>query len=547
MATDIKLKRGTSAALQQINPVLAAGEPCLETDTNKIKYGDGVTAWVNLPYANPALTEITGGELFAPVTTGVPTTISGLTVWLQADDETTIQLLNGGVAQVVDKSNTGHHAFQLDSRYRPTHTQLINGKKTITFDSSKTALIGALDSLGEFTAFVVFKPAAYDESGGMAANGRVVAFNQGTNTDTHATGIIPCFISAEDGFGTFVAGDTFGGPDDLAAPDVLYTYCVKRAATTLTTRTLYGTADYTSGPHEISAAAPLDYFALGAARHNYTFGGFAGDIAEVVVYNRVLPQEEENTVIAYLNRWNVAPPTPTGLYADLRGFWPMNELNGIRYDASGSNKHLYLSGTVGYGTDVQATTGVISSAAEFGGGSDFLRNTTPAFFSASFTLSFWVRVSSATTPDVFIQNMQTGSPGSGQFRVGLNNSQYFYADIRLTNRASPYDTSVGLVTVVQNTISVTANTYYYVCLRYNQATNTLSLRVNAATATVSTTGILVPTTNTFNVGVNELGATPPAQTFAVDAIGAWTRALTDEESDFLYNSGDGRETLATDP
>jgi hypothetical protein len=538
MSTYIKLKRGTAAALQQANPVLAAGEPCLEIDTNKIKYGDGITEWVNLPYANPALSVVNGGELFAPVTTGVPTTISGLTVWLQADDETTIQLLNGGVVQVVDKSNTGRHAFQLDARYQPKYTQLVNGKKTITFEPGKTALTGALNLPGEFTVFVVFKPTPYGEAGEFSVGGRVVAFNQGTNTDTHVTGIIPCFISDDDGFGTFVDDDVFGGPGDLVAVNVIYTYCVKRSATTLTTRTLYGTEDYTAGPYDISAAVQLDYFALGAARHNYAFGGFAGDIAEVIVYDRVLTQEEENDVIDYLDRWNVAPPAPTGLYVDLRAFWPMNELNGIRYDISGANRHLYLSGTAGYGTDVPATTGVISSAAEFGGGSDFLRNTTPAFFSASFTLSFWVRVSSATTPDVFIQNMQTGSPGSGQFRVGLNSSQYFYADIR---------TSSGVVTVVQNTVSVAANTYYYLCLRYDQATNTLSLRVDEAVATASTTGTLVTTTNVFNVGANELGATPPAQTFAIDSIGAWTRALTDEEAAFLYNSGDGRETLTMAP
>lgn len=547
MPTDIKLKRGTAAALQQVNPVLAAGEPCLETDTNKIKYGDGVTAWVELPYANPALNTVNGGELFAPVTTGVPTTISGLTVWLQADDETTIQLLNGGVVQIVDKSNTGRHAFQLDARYQPKYTQSVNGKKTITFNPGNAALTGALAISGEFTVFVVFKPANYGESGGMSVNGRVVSFNRGANIDTHPTGIIPCFIQSEDGFSTFVDDDNTGGPSDLVAADVLYTYCVKRGATTLTTRTLYGAEDYTEGPNEISAAGPLDYFALGAARHNYAFGGFAGDIAEVIVYNRVLSQEEENTVIDYLDRWNVAPPAPTGLYAGLRGFWPMNESNGIRYDISGANRHLYLSGLAGYGTDVPTTTGVIAAAAEFGGGSDFLRNTTPEFFSASFTLSFWVRVSSATTPDVFIQNMQTGSPGSGQFRVGLNSAQKFYADIRLTNRASPYDTSVGVVTAVQNTVSVTADTYYYVCVRYNQTTNTLSLRVDESVATANTTGVLVPTTNAFNVGANELGATPPAQLFAIDTVGAWTRALTDEEADFLYNSGDGRETLNMAP
>lgn len=533
MATDIKLKRGTAAALQQVNPVLMAGEPCLETDTNKIKYGDGLTPWVNLPYANPALTVVDGGELFAPVTVGVPTTISGLSLWLQADDETTVQLLNGGVTQIVDKSGTHQHAFQSNPRYRPKYTQAINSKKAITFDPGKTALTGAIDLAGPFTMFVVFRPA--NVNGGLSANGRVVSFNQDSNTDTHATGIIPCLIVDEETIGAFVDDDTFGS--EQAGPNLVYTYCVKRTATTITTRLLYLNEDIADGPNTISTAGPLNYFALGAARHNYAFGGFAGDIAEVIVYNRALTQEEENAVITYLARWNVAPPAPTGLYADLRAFWPMNELSGIRYDISGANKHLYLSGAVGYGTDVLAESGVVASAASFGGGSDFLRNVSPSFFAESFTVSFWVKVTSATTPEVFIQNWKT-TPASGQFRVGLNNAQQLYVNIR---------TTTGVITATQTGITVAADMYYYVCARYNQTANTLSLRVNAATTSTNTTGTLVPTSNAFNVGVNELGDVPPAQNFAIDSLGAWTRALTDEETDFLYNSGAGRETLEMAP
>jgi hypothetical protein len=47
----IKLRRDTAAAWALANPVLAAGEPGLETDTDLIKYGNGVTAWNNLAYA----------------------------------------------------------------------------------------------------------------------------------------------------------------------------------------------------------------------------------------------------------------------------------------------------------------------------------------------------------------------------------------------------------------------------------------------------------------------------------------------------------------
>ena len=46
----VQLKRGTAAAWTSKNPVLKAGEPGLETDTKKLKFGDGATAWTALEY-----------------------------------------------------------------------------------------------------------------------------------------------------------------------------------------------------------------------------------------------------------------------------------------------------------------------------------------------------------------------------------------------------------------------------------------------------------------------------------------------------------------
>lgn len=46
-------KRGTAAILTANNPVLPAGEICIETDTGRIKIGDGSTAWASLGYAFP--------------------------------------------------------------------------------------------------------------------------------------------------------------------------------------------------------------------------------------------------------------------------------------------------------------------------------------------------------------------------------------------------------------------------------------------------------------------------------------------------------------
>jgi hypothetical protein len=54
-------KRGTAANWTLRNPVLAQGEFGLETDTSKLKIGDGVTAWTLLPYFSPSAGNLDGG------------------------------------------------------------------------------------------------------------------------------------------------------------------------------------------------------------------------------------------------------------------------------------------------------------------------------------------------------------------------------------------------------------------------------------------------------------------------------------------------------
>jgi hypothetical protein len=52
MASKIQFRRDTSTNWTNTNPVLAQGEPGLETDTGKVKYGDGSSNWNSLAYAS---------------------------------------------------------------------------------------------------------------------------------------------------------------------------------------------------------------------------------------------------------------------------------------------------------------------------------------------------------------------------------------------------------------------------------------------------------------------------------------------------------------
>jgi hypothetical protein len=69
MATRIKLRRDTAANWTSANPILALGEPGLETDTRKVKYGDGSTTWNGLSYAYSG-SGGTGTDYTLPIATG---------------------------------------------------------------------------------------------------------------------------------------------------------------------------------------------------------------------------------------------------------------------------------------------------------------------------------------------------------------------------------------------------------------------------------------------------------------------------------------------
>ena len=54
----IQLRRATEREWNDYNPVLRVGEPALSTDVYKLKVGDGVKTWRQLPY----LTSSGGGS-----------------------------------------------------------------------------------------------------------------------------------------------------------------------------------------------------------------------------------------------------------------------------------------------------------------------------------------------------------------------------------------------------------------------------------------------------------------------------------------------------
>jgi hypothetical protein len=86
VVTQIQTRRGTAAQWTSANPTLAAGEWGYETDTGKVKIGNGSTAWNSLAYTGAgdiegvtASTGLTGGGTSGTVTLSIDSTVVTLT------------------------------------------------------------------------------------------------------------------------------------------------------------------------------------------------------------------------------------------------------------------------------------------------------------------------------------------------------------------------------------------------------------------------------------------------------------------------------------
>jgi hypothetical protein len=59
MLVTIQLRRGTTSEWSSADPVLAVGEPGLDSTVNRIKTGDGVSTWTNLPWTGEPIVYVT--------------------------------------------------------------------------------------------------------------------------------------------------------------------------------------------------------------------------------------------------------------------------------------------------------------------------------------------------------------------------------------------------------------------------------------------------------------------------------------------------------
>ena len=99
--TTFQVKRGTAARWEELNLILNPGEPGFETDTFKLKIGDGSTPWKELPYVNDVdiskyitIEDIINGDVILPVATK---TIRGAVLSSTAKNEISVDPTDGSM------------------------------------------------------------------------------------------------------------------------------------------------------------------------------------------------------------------------------------------------------------------------------------------------------------------------------------------------------------------------------------------------------------------------------------------------------------------
>jgi hypothetical protein len=147
MSSIIQIKRGTATAWTSANPTLNAGEMGFESDTKKMKVGDGSTAWTSLGYTVTdgdisgvtAGTGLSGGGSSGAVTLSVDTT----TVATLTDTQT---LTNKTIDAA---SNTLTGVTTLTGTQTLTNKTLTDPKINLAFDAETASYTAVIANNGQ--------------------------------------------------------------------------------------------------------------------------------------------------------------------------------------------------------------------------------------------------------------------------------------------------------------------------------------------------------------------------------------------------------------
>lgn len=249
-----------------------------------------------------------------------PTDVSGLALWLDASDLSTITHDAGAVSQWDDKSGNGYAFTQGTASEQPTTGATQNARNVLTFDGSGNLAASTasdwnfLSDGTQYTIFVVAKPGVVADPNalyGLLCTSRVTAASTGVSLlwDDRAAGPFNERVThtVYDGAGTSVTNNTANGVMAANAyglitvkSDSQNATAAERSAIDVNNGTVYkaNTSTRTPGAN-----------AEGALRVGSAVDGsfdFVGGIAEIAIVGRATTSGEDSSMREYLAaKWGV--------------------------------------------------------------------------------------------------------------------------------------------------------------------------------------------------------------------------------------------------
>jgi hypothetical protein len=242
-------------------------------------------------------------RLMRPRATGLtdPRTITGLELWLDFNDSSTLTLSGTSISEARDKSGKGWKAVQATGANQPTLTSsAINGKSAATFDASNDNLtIASFPAITQVTAFAVYyrnwSTNIYRAIAGMnygATAGMSLFLTAQAAQNDWQTGDIACF---GDGFNTGRAPRALGPGLSLSngTPAVLSAVLSSTTAGVWQNGTSIATRVATAGACSITSATLF----VGS---NGAFDYSDATLAALLIYRATLTTAQRKSVEKWL-------------------------------------------------------------------------------------------------------------------------------------------------------------------------------------------------------------------------------------------------------
>jgi hypothetical protein len=243
-----------------------------------------------------------------------------------------------------------------------------------------------------------------------------------------------------------------------------------------------------------------------------------GDIAEIIIYDKELLEEERQQVEEHLMEKYGLFVADINLEEGLVSYWNFDDIEGDVIDSHGDNN----------GTNIGATrgvNGVINNAFEFDGIGNYIEysSTDSLRLVNDFTIQFWIYPHNLSSEMFFYS---AGYNNNNSNMIYYNSGEIFIAEHKTSNQGVSSGVSLSenqwqFVTIVRlNNVY-----YFYINGNFEKSANSNGVNTDAHNHHI---GFAYPRNkaNTWFDG-------------KIDEVGIWNRALSSLEVEKLYNNGIG--------